>query len=806
MKKTIVFVVCVFLFWGCTHMTGEKTGETGFSKSLTPPNEIGITKLLKRRGILDQNASEEKIGKELYNYFKARLAPPEIDIRTKDKMLLAEKLRNRGKHGLNFRNMLGRIKRGRRIFGLEDVKEQPYTGEVTTIKLLILLADFSQDEYGTGPLYNQIAAPASENNTTFWVDNFNTEHYQKMLFTPGGYDAVDQNGKTLHLDSMTDYYRAQSGGSFSVEGKAYGWFNVPHSETYYGDDEPDSTGSGGVDGQMPGTPKDLVRDVLAAAEQAGVPFEDYDLEDPYDMDNDGDYYEPDGIIDHLVIIHAGVDQSEGGGEQAENAIWAHSSSVMEYIPSTNPTVDYWDGDMVAYNYIMCSENGAIGVFCHEMGHDIGLPDEYDTIYSGLGEPVGFYSLMAKGSWSGKPLGTKPASMSPWGRMILGQIWGGQWVKPLEINYDDLTSRKQYFKLDQSCDVGTNNQVLKVNLPLKKHTLVAPYEGGWEWYSGKGDELDYQLVTQLSLPAAQNIALDFYADYDIEEDWDFAFVQVSTDMGQTWTSLASARTTDAINPNGMDAIKANLPGYTGNSGGWVNEVLDLTPYAGQTILLGFRYMTDWGTSLDGFFLDKIEVRADGTVIFSDDAENGNTAWIASGWELFAGYDMKEHYYLLEWRTDNKIDESMDYCYHLYDRDLGSAVYYKQEQGMLVWYRDTSYTDNWVGSHPGHGYLGVVDAHPRPITTRDGYFKTAIQVHDAAFNLDRVRTIIFNMNGVRERLPGDRAVYLFSDSNKYWYEEAPDFGLILPDLGLRFQVLGRSREKTVALVGISKNLKN
>ncbi|PAF12328.1 hypothetical protein CHH61_25080, partial [Shouchella clausii] len=73
--------------------------------------------------------------------------------------------------------------------------------------------------------------------------------------------------------------------------------------------------------------------------------------------------------------------------------------------------DRFGGLLGAWDYTIEPEDGAAGVFAHEYGHDLGLPDEYDTIYSGAGEPVEFWSIMSAGSWAGKIPGTEPTGFS-----------------------------------------------------------------------------------------------------------------------------------------------------------------------------------------------------------------------------------------------------------------------------------------------------------------------------------------------------------------------------------------------------------
>ena len=129
-------------------------------------------------------------------------------------------------------------------------------------------------------------------------------------------------------------------------------------------------------------------DAVAALAQAdpAFPWADYDIEDQGDVDGDGNFNEPDGILDHVVLVHAGEDKSGGGGAEGANAIWAHSSTVTNgaTVPGTSLKIS---------NYIVQPEDSGVGVFAHEYGHDLGLPDLYDTA-SGGDSDVDFWDLMS----------------------------------------------------------------------------------------------------------------------------------------------------------------------------------------------------------------------------------------------------------------------------------------------------------------------------------------------------------------------------------------------------------------------------
>jgi len=156
-----------------------------------------------------------------------------------------------------------------------------------------------------------------------------------------------------------------------------------------------------------------------------------------------------------------------------------------------------------------------------------------------------------------------------------------------------------------------------------------------YYAGLGDEIDRFHVQSVDLTSATTSAtLTFDTWYEIEEYWDFGFVQVSTDNGQTWTSLSNPNTTSDHDPDAYPDIVANLPGFTGSSGGWTTETFDLTSYIGQQILLNFRYMTDWGYNDEGWYIDDIVVTADGSPVLSDDGTTLNN-WMGKAETM--GYD-------------------------------------------------------------------------------------------------------------------------------------------------------------------------
>lgn len=169
-------------------------------------------------------------------------------------------------------------------------------------------------------------------------------------------------------------------------------------------------------------------------------------------------------------------------------------------------------------------------------------------------------------------------------------WGGDY-KSLEDAYKILS-----IKFDGIEFMPTPWKV--IDDPINKGNKVL--------WGNTGNESDNQIILKADLTQVDSATLKFDNYFDIEEQWDFGMVQISTDEGKTWESLTNSNTRSDITADGYPKIKENLPGFTGKYENWTKEEFDLTPYAGQNILIGFRYMTDWGTNEAGWYIDNIEI--------------------------------------------------------------------------------------------------------------------------------------------------------------------------------------------------------
>jgi len=174
--------------------------------------------------------------------------------------------------------------------------------------------------------------------------------------------------------------------------------------------------------------------------------------------------------------------------------------------------------------------------------------------------------------------------------------------------------------------------LSVSLePLEEPPQEPPQED-YVWYSGVGDELDRMLIGNADLTGMEEATLTFDTLYQIEDNWDFGFVQVSTDGGESWVSLENEYTTNETDPSAMQSIIDNMPGLTGFSDGWVTMSFNLTEFVGQEIMFAFRYMTDWGYTEAGWLVDNVyidgELIDDGMDVIGLSPAYPNTDWMVT----------------------------------------------------------------------------------------------------------------------------------------------------------------------------------
>ena len=618
-----------------------------------------------------------------------------------------------------------------------------------------------------GPQRNQIDEPdRTTDNTTIWTSDFSQPYYHDLLFD----DAPGAN-------SMRNWYIEQSSGRYAVNGEVTDWVDVPFNEANYGSDY-----CGDI---VCARTWLFVRDSVNAwynaqvaagktATQINADLAKFDIWDRYDYDGDGNFNEPDGYIDHFQSIHAGVGEETGGGDQGTDAIWSHRwYAFYNNIGVTGPgfnkyggiqigSSNYWIGD-----YTIEPENGGVGVFSHEFGHDLGLPDEYDTSGNtgGAENSTGFWTNWSSGSYgnNGDPaegIGDRPFHASAWDKAFLG--W---------LNYEIVGpgQKKKEIKLGPAEANTKQAQAAVVVLPDKHVTvnLGSPYAGSKFYFSGSGDNLDNMIYKSVNLAAGSHLTAQ--VRYNIEPDWDYAYVVVSTNGGTTWTGVPTNRSTNT-NPNGQNFGN----GITGNSGGWIALDADLSAYTGN-VLVGFRYWTDGAATYPGLSIDEISIA--GGAVDGAEADGGWTYKPATGgFRVTTGTEEQSYFnaYFAENRQYLGYDAGLQTGPYNFGGSVGPnwAERFPYQDGLLVWYYDTSQSDNNVGDHPGTGLILPIDAHPQMLHWADGsVMRPRIQSFDSTFTLAPTDPFTLYRAGVAVNVPSQPGVPVFDDMNTYYVASDP-----------------------------------
>ncbi|MER5667433.1 immune inhibitor A domain-containing protein [Streptomyces mirabilis] len=684
---------------------------------------------------------------------------------------------------------------GSQVVKLKGKNKYVELGREKTDKIFTILVEFGDQvdsRYGgtVGPLHNRIAAPdRAQDNSTAWQADYNQAHFQDLYFGTG-----------KNTESLKKYYEKQSSGRYSVDGEVTDWVKVPYNEARYGSNK---ASTGAWYAVQDGVTAWVADQKAAGRSDADIKADlaKYDQWDRYDYDGDGNFNEPDGYIDHFQIVHAGEDESAGGGAQGEDAIWAHrwyafGTDAGATGPAGNKLGGAAIGDTGIWvgDYTIQPENGGLGVYAHEYGHDLGLPDEYDTTNSAENS-TGFWTLMSSGSWLGtgkNAIGDLPGDMNAWDKLQLG--W---------LNYDTAkAATKSKHKLGVAEYNTKNKQALVVSLPDKAVTteIVAPAQGSTQWWSGSGNDLKNTLTRSVDLTGKSSAALTLDGWYDIEADYDYLYTEVSTDGGANWTAIDGTVDGQPIPRDG-----SGKPALTGTVDAYKKLSFPLDAYAGQKIDLRFRYQSDGGVALKGFAADEIAVTADGSALFSDNAETADAAWTAAGFSRVGASFIDDYpqYYIAENRQYVSYDKTLKtgpYNFGFSTTRPSWVEHYPYQNGLLIWKWDTSQKDNNVSAHAGSGLILPVDSHSTALKWSDGtLMRSRIQSYDSPFSLYRTDGLTLHKADVATKIPSKPGVPVFNDHTSTYYDTtAPTAGVKITDTNTKIKIAKEARDgSTISL---------
>ncbi len=252
-------------------------------------------------------------------------------------------------------------------------------------------------------------------------------YYENLLFNTG------------NPESLASFFDENSYGRLQLTGIVTNWITSSQNMDYYGGDS----------GPFPNI-DDANGDVFEMAREA------VQLANPTvnfaNFDEDGDDY-----VDNLVVIHAGA-----GQESSSDAddIWSHRWAIQP-----KETVD----GVYVDDYATLAESSPVGVFAHEYGHLLDLPDFYDYTYSGV-VFAGDWAVMDSGSWNGFPAGTRPSHFVSWSKLQMGFINA---TETRNVNINDQEAIVDIIPTSSQAVPGGMYRVVKVNIsPGVYYTIEA----------------------------------------------------------------------------------------------------------------------------------------------------------------------------------------------------------------------------------------------------------------------------------------------------------------------------------------------
>ncbi len=185
----------------------------------------------------------------------------------------------------------------------------------------------------------------------------------------------------------------------------------------------------------------------------------------------------------------------------------------------------------------------------------------------------------------------------------------------------------------------NKSTAEISIDGDNYSGIPSYSGSYEWYSGAKAWAWRSISQTFSIPAS-GATLNFFTYYEIEEDWDYGYVEIyDHDTGEWYTLEAPGITVNHVGhkqdnpfvPPGHEPKDYEIAGrwhaFTGYSNGWTPVSMSLCPFAGHTIDIHFRTWQDGSYTLQMMYVDDISIPEIG---FFDDVEAGEGGWSTDGW--------------------------------------------------------------------------------------------------------------------------------------------------------------------------------
>ncbi|MBW7995414.1 MAG: M6 family metalloprotease domain-containing protein [Candidatus Glassbacteria bacterium] len=470
--------------------------------------------------------------------------------------------------------------------------------------------------------------------------------------------------------SLSDYYDEISYGQFRLTGKVYGWFDLDNPQSYY------DGGDNGQGSDFPTNRSGFVRDAVAAADDS-VDFSLYDNDGPDGNPNSGD---DDGYVDGVYVVYPGLGSNQTTYGDPDN-LWPASSTLGSNEFTTND-ISYNGGFIKVNAWAIAPEiygrSGGvreiqpIGVFAHEFGHVLGLPDLYDRTGDLEGpdfddsEGLGNWCLMAGGSYGGDgEHAASPTHMSAWCKLIMG------WVTPVTVEQEGQYSITQAETADNVYRLWADDHRLSSYFLVENRQQV----GFDEFIEGPGlliyhvDEIRWYGEARFSS--------------GVNND-DESFKLVDIEAADGFTDMD-----DNVNP-GDDGDP--WPGSSGNRTFNGNSTPSSRDYEGNSTGVSIENISDPGETMSAYFRPAVE---QGYGIAYD--EQGISGW---GWGPGTGEDYWAG--VLFTAGDSGSLEALDIGFREDDNTYTVEIYSSltsplfngwTPSGLLAVYDDSIETSGW-----------------------------------------------------------------------------------------------------------------
>jgi len=435
--------------------------------------------------------------------------------------------------------------------------------------------------------------------------------------------------------TMADYYNEVSYGALTISGDVANWVTVSQVDAYYEGSE-NGLGADGKVGQF-------LYEVLTA-DDPSIDFGQYDNDGPDGVPNSGD---DDGFVDFISFVH-----SEKGGECINANIWSHSWNLSAwenfgFAPYTTNDPRAGGGFIKIDDYTMqpgysCDDVMIeIGVFCHETGHALGLPDLYDADGGGP-EGIGMWGIMGSGNWNTP---SQPSHPCCWSRQELG------WVVPAVVDWQGGTmsipqveTSPVVYKLPFTDDHFRRLAECAISGSYSLRCGVTNSEAaakGWEGGGGYGNLWNETVERDFTYETASPVTFTYDYHYELETDYDYAYTMIRV--------------------NGSETTLIEYNGVEGDG----TEVIDLSPVLSAytppvDYQLVFKVESDWAwsdedgknpTTCGAFIVDNISVSGGGES-YSTDFET-----YVDGWHQDTARNPATEYWLVENRRPVGFDANL-----------------------------------------------------------------------------------------------------------------------------------------------------